>query len=225
MAFDADSDAQPLKGSTRDEQKMIDKKVVEVWASASHCHFNRDFQFNSQPTGMQFTPRRSIGGRAWLSIRLSSVEHEKALVLWANTSLGLLLHWWHANKQQVGRGNIGKSALQGLPILDVTALTPRRLRDAVGVFDAMLDESMLPLHEIDKDAVRKELDERFARDVLHLNKSVWEPGGALELLRMKLAREPSIRGHKVGDSAMEPPALPMAAEHVKGYRRGKKPAP
>jgi hypothetical protein len=36
--------------------------------------------------------------------------------------MGLFLHWWHANKQQGGRGNIGKSALQNLPILDGTAL-------------------------------------------------------------------------------------------------------
>jgi hypothetical protein len=40
---------------------------------------------------MQFTPRKSIGGRAWLSISLETAEREKALVLWANTSLGLLL--------------------------------------------------------------------------------------------------------------------------------------
>lgn len=227
MAFDADSEARPLKGSSPKEQKIIDDKVAEVWSSASHCHFNRDFQFNSQPTGMQFTPRRSIGGRAWLSIRLSSAEQEKALVLWGNTSLGLLLHWWHANKQQVGRGNIGKSALHGLPTFDVTALTSRQLRDAVKVFDAMCEKPLLPLHEIDRDAVRKELDERFARDVLNLPKAVWGSGGALELLRMKLAREPSIRGHKAGDSLAEP-TLPMVAESPAPYHptsdRGKKSA-
>jgi hypothetical protein len=53
--------------------------------------------------------------------------HEKALVLWGNTSLGLLMHWWHANKPQPGRGNIGKSTLETLPILDVTKLTEKQL--------------------------------------------------------------------------------------------------
>jgi hypothetical protein len=42
----------------------------------------------------------------------------------------------------------------------------------------------------------KELDEKFARGVLGLPASMRAPGGPLELLRMKLAREPSIRGHK-----------------------------
>ena len=44
-----------------------------------------------------------------------------------NTSLGMLLHWWHANKQQPGRGSVGKSSLQALRVLDVTALKPKQL--------------------------------------------------------------------------------------------------
>jgi hypothetical protein len=73
---------------------------------------------------MQCTPEKTIGGRAWLSIKLKNKAQEKALAVWGNTTLGLLLYWWHANKQQSGRGSIGKAALQGLPMLDVTALTP-----------------------------------------------------------------------------------------------------
>jgi hypothetical protein len=72
---------------------------------------------------MQFTPRRTIGGRAWTSISLTSEDQEKALVLWGNTSLGLLVHWWIANRQQSGRGNITPNVLEILPVLDVTALT------------------------------------------------------------------------------------------------------
>jgi len=196
MSFDADSEGLPRRGSTPEEQKIVDLKVASVWDAASHCHFNRDFRFNSQSTGMQITPRRTIGGRAWLSIRLSSVEQEKALVLWANTSLGMLLHWWHANKQQSGRGSVGKTTLQSLPVLDVTALTPKQLAEAVKLFDGMSEQELLPLHEIDTDPVRKELDEKFARNVLGLSDSILAPGGPLEVLRMKLSREPSIRGYK-----------------------------
>jgi hypothetical protein len=138
------------------QQEVIDEKVASIWKTASHCHFNRDFRFNSQSTGMQFTPRRTIGGRAWISIRLASVEHEKALVLWANTSLGLLLHWYNANKQQSGRGSVGVLALQDIPVLDVTALKPGHLAAAVQLFDAMSALELLPLHEIDADPVRRD---------------------------------------------------------------------
>ena len=110
--------------------------------------------------------------------------------------MGILLYWWHANKQQPGRGSIGKSTLQSLPILDVTALKPKQLKEAVQLFDAMCGLDLLPLHEIDKDPVRQDLDNKFARDVLGLPQPITEQGGSLELLRMKLAREPSIRGSK-----------------------------
>jgi hypothetical protein len=203
MSFDADCEGIPRHGVTDEERAALALKVASVWDTASHCHFNCDFQFNSQSTGMQFTPRKTIGGRAWLSIRLSSVRQEKALVLWANTSLGMLLRWWHSNKQQAGRGSIGKSTLQTLPILDVTALTAKRLKAAVQLFDAMSGLDLLPLHEIDRDAVRLKLDNQFCLEVLGLPPSVVGPGGPLELIRMKLAQEPSIRGGKAATSEVQ----------------------
>ena len=196
MSFEGDSEGVPRQGSTPEEQTIVDLKVEDIWNTASHCHFNRDFRFNSQSTGMQLTPRKTIGGTAWLSIKLSSGDQEKALVVWANTSLGLLLHWWHANKQQSGRGRIGKKMLHTLPILDVTALEPKLLAEAVQLFDAMSEQPLLPLHKLDSDPVRKELDEAFARNVLRLPESILTSGGPLELLREKLSREPSIRGGK-----------------------------
>jgi hypothetical protein len=118
------------------------------------------------------------------------------LVVWGNTSLGLLAHFWQANKQQSGRGNVTPNVLQGFTILNVAALTSTQLDAAVKVFDAMCQKSMLPVHDIDQDPVRKELDERFAREVLGLPESLLQPGAAFDVLRMKLAQEPSVRGNK-----------------------------
>jgi hypothetical protein len=204
LVFDADSEAQPREAQPRHarnarEKALIDRKAATIWATASQCHFNQNFQFNSQPTAMQLTPRRSIGGRAWISIRLATEDQEKALVAWGNTTFGLLLHWYHANKQQAGRGNIGRTALQDLPVLDVTALTPNQLKAAANIFDDLKDQHLLPFHELDKDPARKKLDERFAIEVLGLPVSFVRPGGPLELVRMKLAQEPSIRGGKATD--------------------------
>lgn len=196
MKFDADSEAIPKKRAKADVQASIDAKVIKVWSHAAHCHFNRDFRFNSQSTGMQFTPRRALGGRAWIAIRLSTVALEKTLVLWANTTLGLLLHWWHANKQQSGRGGIGVSPLDSLPTLDITQLSAPDLAKATKIFDDLCDDDMQPIHEIDRDATRRDLDERFGREILGLPKAIFEDGGTFDLLRQKLAAEPSIRGNK-----------------------------
>lgn len=196
LSFDGDSEGQPRTSTDPEEQVLILSKIANIVESASHAHFNVNFRFNSQATSMQFTPRPTIGGRAWLSLKLPKEKQEKALVLWANTSVGMLLHWWHANKQQDGRGNIGKSALEGMPVLDVTQLTPAQIIAAEKLFKQMHNRKFLPLHEIDKDSVRADLDAKFFTDVLGLPKSLSSKGGPLELLRMKLAREPSIRGHK-----------------------------
>jgi hypothetical protein len=205
LMFDADSEAQPKHARNSEEGALIAEKVAAIWATASHCHFNQNFRFNSQPTAMQFTPRRSIGGRAWISIRLATEDQEKTLVAWGNTTLGFLLHWYHANKQQAGRGNIGRTALQDLPVLDVTALTPKQLRAAVKIFDDLSRQHLLSFHELDGDPARQKLDERFALEVLGLPVSLVQPGGPLELTRLKLAQEPSIRGGKaaVDDDEVE----------------------
>ena len=75
-------------------------------------------------------------------------------------------------------------------------MAPPKFEAAVKIFDEMCHKQLLPIHEIDKDATRKELDERFGREVLTLPESMLQSGGALDVLRMKLAQEPSIRGNK-----------------------------
>ena len=194
LMFPGDSDAQPRRSPTKSIQKTIDSRVAKVWATASHCHHNRDFRFNSQSTAMQYTAQKTIGGRAWLSLRLPKVAHEKAMVAWSNTSLGLLLYWWHANKQQSGRGYIAKSAFKTMPTLDVTVLTPQRLMAAAQIFDSMNAKPLLAMNKMDTDPTRKELDDRFAVEVLGLKRKTIAPGGPFDLLRSKLAAEPSVRG-------------------------------
>jgi hypothetical protein len=146
---------------------------------------------------MQFTPRKAIGGRAWPSISLARPELEKALVLWGNTAFGILLYWWIANKQQKGRGSIALTLLSNLPVLDVTALTPAQLASAVRVFDETCHLPLLPAHQIDIDESRHILDRRLGVEVLGLPTTLFDgPDAPVALLRLKLAAEPSIHGHK-----------------------------
>ena len=117
-------------------------------------------------------------------------------MLWSNTSLGILLRWWHSNKQQAGRGNVGKTAMEDLPILNISSLTKTQLAKAVEIFDETCEKHLQPLHEMNKDPVRKELDDRFAHDVLGVPNTILQPDGPMDLLRKKLAQEPSVRGNK-----------------------------
>ena len=86
--------------------------------------------------------------------------------------------------------------MESLPVLDVTKLTKKQLTEAGKLFDGIRDADLLPLHEIDKDPVRRELDEEFCTGILDLPTSIIGPEGPLDLLRNKVAQEPSIRGAK-----------------------------
>ncbi len=196
IMFEADHDGIPHRPKTQAKRALADKEIANVFATASHCHSNLDFRFNSQSTAMQFTKRKTIGGRAWISIQFPSVDHEKSLVVWGNTLLALLMFWWHSSRQQPGRGVLTKTTLNTLPILDVTALTPEQLQRATQIFDDTCQLPLKPLHELDIDENRKLLDRRFYSEVLGLPAAILADGGPLDILRKKLCREPSIRGSK-----------------------------
>ncbi len=196
LMFEADREGVPRHVNSIELQREVNEKSAQVFDTATHCHHNVDFQFNAQSTAMQFTKRKTIGGRAWISIKLSTAKHEKALVLWGNTTLGLLMYWWHASKQQAGRGSLAKSALQDLRVLDVTALSADQLARAVQIFDETCQLPLKPVHELDIDENRKTLDRRFYGEALGLPAAILADGGPLDILRQKLSREPSIRGSK-----------------------------
>lgn len=196
LCFDADNQGIVRPGKTEQEKAIILDKVNEVMASASHLHFNQNFQFNSQSTAMQYSERLTVGGRAWLSLKFPKPDLEAAVALWGNSTLGLLLHWWQANKQQKGRGNIGKEALAKMTLLDPAQLNTYQLEQSAALLAERADIAMRPLNEIHVDKARAELDARFLIDILGLPGALAAEGGALELLRLKLAAEPSIHGGK-----------------------------
>ena len=196
MMFEADCEGIPRHVQSLEEQELIDHKALRVFQTASHCHSNLDFRFNSQSTAMQFTQRKTIGGTAWISIQLPTPEHEKALVVWGNTLLALLMFWWNCSRQQPGRGRLTKTTLATLPVLDITALTPDQLETAAQIFDETCNLPLKPLHELHTDDNRKLLDRRFYSEVLGLPDSLLADNGPLDILRTKLSQEPSIRGSK-----------------------------
>lgn len=201
ICFGADSEGVVRPGKDPAEQELILEKVNAVRATASNLHFNQNFRFNSQATAMQYTSRKTIGGRAWMSILFPEPRYEIAVALWGNTSLGLLLHWWQANKQQTGRGNIGKSALANCVCLDPSQLSSAQLAASEALLIKLGTTPMRPFNEIADDDARAILDQEFLGGILGLPKNLFIAGGPLDLLRRKLAAEPSIHGNKKSKAA------------------------
>ncbi|MCY3908375.1 MAG: hypothetical protein OXF63_14120 [Anaerolineaceae bacterium] len=199
MEVEIDSEAIVRTSRSRNIQGEINKKAATIQATATRTHINTDFRYNSQSLCVSMTKADSIGGRAWPSVifpRERRATWEPAFAVWSNSTLGILLFWWQASRQQSGRGVTTVSALPALPTLDLRALDDGQLAAAARIFEDMKHCPMLPVNQIDEDPVRAELDRRLLSEVLGLPAELCAKGGPMTLLRRKLAAEPSIHGGK-----------------------------
>jgi len=166
------------------------------WQTASRTHYNRDLQFNAQSLIVAFTHDRTLGGRAWPTVVFSNPDQEFAFALWSNSTLGLLCHWWMANKSQAGRGTFTIMSIPTVSTLDVRKLTPAQRAAARRQFQNLSSRRFLPFDQIHEDPARAALDEALLVHVLGLDPALCASSGPLDRLRQKLAAEPQIHGDK-----------------------------
>ncbi len=171
----------------------METKAATVWATASRSHLNRDFRFNSQPLSAAFTGRESIGGHAWPNVTFDDKRFDFAFTIWGNCTLGLLMYWWHSNRQQSGRGRTTIRAADSLLVLDFHALSDEQLATAEDIFNDFRDRELKPAYLADADPNRALLDRRVVCDLLGLDESVYE---GVRRLAAKWCAEPSVHGGK-----------------------------
>ena len=171
----------------------MESKAATVWATASRAHLNRDFRFNSQPLAVSFTERTSIGGRAWPNVIFDNRLFDYAFLIWSNSTLGLLNYWWHASRQQPGRGIISVRTAETMPVLDFRALSDGQLAAAEGIFDDFRELELLPAYLADADPNRALLDRRVVCELLGLGEEAYR---GVRRLAAKWCAEPSVHGGK-----------------------------
>ena len=178
----------------------LEEKAAIIWATATRAHISRDFRFNSQPLAAAFTEQPSIGGIAWPNVAFSNAKFDYAFAIWSNSTLGLLAYWWHANRQQNGRGRTTIRAVESLPILDFRRLTNAQLATAERIFDEFRDKEFKPAYLADADANRALLDRRVVRDLLGFDEATYQ---AVRRLAEKWCAEPSVHGGKARPKGAE----------------------
>ena len=183
--------------SCGDPRPGDEARAAERWnRAASRLHANLDFQLNSQSLAMCLTPEKCLGGRAWPNVIPCKPGYEIPLLLWSNSTLGLILFWWHGTRQQQGRACITVTKLPGLPVLDPRTLTQGQVDHCRAIFDDLKDREFLPANEAWRDETRKALDRELLfgiTSVLQLDPGLEE---GLDLLRKQWCTEPSVHGGK-----------------------------
>ncbi len=170
-----------------------DDRAMAAWQTATRLHFTLDFQLNSQSLAACLTPEPTLGGRAWPNFRLAHRIWAEAIVLWANSSLGLIAFWWAGSRQQQGRGVLTISSLPNLMVLDPRTLSTKKIEQAAAIFDCFRSKPLLPANEAYRDKIRKALDRAVLIDLLELPEDVLLP---LDNLLHQWCNEPSVHGGK-----------------------------
>jgi len=171
-----------------------EEKANDTWKNtASKLHSNRDFRMTSQSLAMCLTDKKSLGGRAWANVLPRNPAHELPLLLWSNSTLGLMLFWWTGTRQQLGRSCISISRLPDLPVLDPRALDDEQFALAQTIFNKFKNRKFKPANEADRDKTRQALDKAILVDLLKLPAELLE---SLDLLREQWCAEPSVHGFK-----------------------------
>ncbi len=171
----------------------MEERASEVWQTASRAHINRDFTFGSQPLAAAFTERKSIGGRIWPNVIFAGEQLDYPFILWGNSTLGLLLYWWHSSRQQSSKANITISAIDTLPTLDLRTLTDDQLATAKRIFDDFRELEFKPAYLADADPTRALLDQYVLCNLLGFDQEVYE---GVRRLAAKWCAEPSVHGGK-----------------------------
>ena len=180
-----------------DVRKGYKAKAKSTWdRTASRLQLNQDFRLNSQSLAMCRTPEKCLGGRAWPNVIPHDDKHEVPLLLWSNSTLGLILFWWQGTLQQTGRAILKISAIPDLPVLDPRALNEQQMEHCRDIYDRFKWKQFLPANEAYRDDTRYELDRELFFGMFSVLKLDLNLEDSLDLLRRQWCAEPSVHGGK-----------------------------
>lgn len=159
--------------------------------SRSTLLYSRNMRWTSQALLAATTYRPVMGGSTWTTL----VHHHSALrsafSLWANSTLGMLLHWTQGQRTHAGRSRTQINALREIPCPDLASLPEKDLLKADRFYQDLCREPLLPACMAHCDPVRKRIDQ-CVTDLLQLPSTVLDP---ISELRQLWCREPSVHGN------------------------------
>ena len=179
----ANARLQARKGRRKSDQKAM---LLEM----GRLHLASDLGHAPQRLAAVLTDEPMIGVRSWITIKplTRRAGEEEALCLWLNSTPGLLLRISSANRPYLGRSAVSHERARELPVLNVKSLSKTKLRKAVSIFQDLKRARLQGFAFISSDPIRRELDARFATEVLGA-----ESKDVFDGLAKSLNREPTMK--------------------------------
>ncbi len=176
-------------------KKGREKEVNRLWRLAGRVHIAKEFRLNTQRATAVWSPKKMLGVRSWNTLKIHFQEpaaaREKALILWLNSTLGILLSITHANRPYPGRIDTPLAGLRELPVLDVRTLSAVACEEANLLWKEVSQSALLPFSRANDDSTRQKIDRLFAKKILKLpDNAIDEIAG----LRKRMGAESIVRG-------------------------------
>ena len=148
-----------------------------------------ELRTTTQRVGGVLTDKAMLGIRSWVSLRAKNprVGLEETLVLWLNSTPGLVTRILHANRPYLGRTGLVLKTAKTLPVLDIDDLPDSALEFGKKQFD-LLTGRLQPWYKMDLDPLRKEIDDAIEK-ITGYNKGFGR-------VRRMLSLEPILCGEK-----------------------------
>lgn len=164
------------------------KDATAVWEKAGRILLVSRLRTNTHKVIATGFDMKVLGNTWWaLDDSALSEAQRKALLLWLNSTLGLLMYYGSRTITHGPWMQMKKPAWRSMPVLDVRQLDEQQSGSLSRAYDAVRGLALRPLAEVDSDPHRLQID-RALCEALSLP--------SLGPIRELLAREPGLTGQR-----------------------------
>lgn len=170
-----------------------EEKVKRIMETVSSLHYAQELRMTSQALVVARTSKAVLGGSSWQALRAKpKSDFQGIFSLWANSTLGLILHWMKGTRTQNGRSRTTIKTIRSIPCPNFFALDDIQLRHADREFQRLTGRNLLPVCQAHIDPIRQEID-RTVVDVLDLPRNTTVE--SISMMRDWWCAEPSVHGN------------------------------
>jgi len=158
--------------------------------SMSKLLYARNMRWTSQTILAATTEYPVLGGRSWTTLKSDREDLFWPFLLWANSTLGMIVHWTQGQRTHAGRSTSQIGAIKTVPSPDFSKLDEGALKFAHQKASSLLQKSLQPACQAHCDPIRKEIDFAVVK-MLNLPERAIT---AIEDLRLLWSKEGSVHG-------------------------------
>lgn len=169
-------------------------KTAERWQTASNLAISRNLDMTSQPLSAAWIEQPAMGGSTWTTLRHQDQDTLKAILIWFNSTFGLIARWAHGQTTQHGRARLQIGDIASTPIPYFGSQTPAGEAARLIANQEFERLTQLELRQVSLAAIdpsRHELD-RVALRMLGIESDHFAQ--ALANVRDQWCAEPSVNG-------------------------------